>query len=551
MLSIILVSDCIAQSVDQGQRLLEERRAEQLQKRAKRQKGGLQITVGAIAKPGQEKPCFPIRSVDVTGATKIAESEISKVVKEQISDCMGPKGIGALLQAISKLYIEAGYITSRALLPEQDLSTGFLQITIVEGRIGDFAMTIVRDEKKEEAAKSKVETAFPGLKGKILYLRDVEQGLDQINRLKSNTATLDIKPGEKPGESILAITNKVEDRFRGFVETYVTHDGDTHTSQANLSFEADDLLNINDTWYIAYSGGSSSNSMSFSASAPYGFWLYSMSGSYSEELSQLTSSSDLFQQSTTATAQVERLMFRDAKSKLKVSGSFTYKWSKRWINASDLTPQKLAISGTTVSYEHYLPGAFISVYGGLQVGLPVLGVPQDAPADTGAPQARFGKLNVGGAYYKAFETGMTLYSSAATIFSSDPLYSTEQLTIGGSSTVRGFESGQQAGEQGIYIQNTLTFPMHTFWGGADAFQKSVGTNADWLNKISSYAFLDLGAVRNVANDKTYHMSGIGAGFKISTDVVSTDLYFAWPVKGLSNVETSKLEARLRVTVKTF
>ena len=38
---------------------------------------------------------------------------------------------------------------------------------------------------------------FPGLEGKPLKLTELDQGLDQANRLQSNTTKLDILPGRR------------------------------------------------------------------------------------------------------------------------------------------------------------------------------------------------------------------------------------------------------------------------------------------------------------------------------------------------------------------
>lgn len=50
-------------------------------------------------------------------------------------------------------------------------------------------------------------TIFPGVKGSVLQLRDIEQGLDQLNRLPSNNATMRIEPGAEAGSSRVLINN--------------------------------------------------------------------------------------------------------------------------------------------------------------------------------------------------------------------------------------------------------------------------------------------------------------------------------------------------------
>ncbi|MHA4875143.1 POTRA domain-containing protein, partial [Enterococcus faecium] len=88
-------------------------------------------------------------------------------------------------------YLSEGYITSRAFLPEQDLASGILTLGILEGRVEN----IVIDGKPDPMTL----TLFPNLAGEILNLRDLEQGVEQLSRLRSLSYRLDIQPGRQAG----------------------------------------------------------------------------------------------------------------------------------------------------------------------------------------------------------------------------------------------------------------------------------------------------------------------------------------------------------------
>src|SRR3546814_18044191 len=112
--------------------------------------------------------------------------------------CVEVDEIGRLLGEVTKAYIDRGYATTRAYLPEQDLSSGRLRIEVVEGRISRIEV---------DGSGVFVPGAFLYPDGDRLNLRRLEQGLDQINRLSSNNATLDIQPGDRPGERVVVIHN--------------------------------------------------------------------------------------------------------------------------------------------------------------------------------------------------------------------------------------------------------------------------------------------------------------------------------------------------------
>lgn len=102
--------------------------------------------------------------------------------------CLGMGKITELLAHISDWYISRGYITSRAFLTEQDLSGGQLNIVVLEGRL-----EAIRLEGKTPRM---LKMAFPGRVGSILNLRDIEQGMEQINRLRTEPVQIEILPGD-------------------------------------------------------------------------------------------------------------------------------------------------------------------------------------------------------------------------------------------------------------------------------------------------------------------------------------------------------------------
>ena len=77
----------------------------------------------------------------------------------------------------------------RAYLPQQDLSGGRLEIVVIEGKVSAIE---VEDGDQQSISLGNV---APFIEGKALNLRDLEQALDQINRLASNSATVDTLHG--------------------------------------------------------------------------------------------------------------------------------------------------------------------------------------------------------------------------------------------------------------------------------------------------------------------------------------------------------------------
>jgi hemolysin activation/secretion protein len=173
---------------------------------AERLKALRKMTPGVAAKaagqpqsPGSagRGKCFDITRAEVEGVSKISKSEIERVIGPYRNKCVGIAEINMLLRDLTNVYLDRGYVTSRVYVPQQDIAkTKLLRLTVVEGVLADIYLN-----GKKTPRNGLLATAFPGVVGQAANIRDIEQGLDQINRLSSNSAKTSMLPGEAPGTS--------------------------------------------------------------------------------------------------------------------------------------------------------------------------------------------------------------------------------------------------------------------------------------------------------------------------------------------------------------
>lgn len=179
-------------------RLLEEQR---------RRLEELKELPGKAAKPTQptapvDTRCFPIKTIEIKGADSLSASEREQLLKPYINQCLGVPQLNELLKVITDYYLEKGLVTSRAYLPQQDLSSGHLQVLVVEGRLEGLKGAEGSGLSERELAMS-----FPGKAGDLLNLRDIEQMVDQLNRLPSNRVQMELAPGQDLGGSDVLVKN--------------------------------------------------------------------------------------------------------------------------------------------------------------------------------------------------------------------------------------------------------------------------------------------------------------------------------------------------------
>ncbi len=191
--------------------------------------------------------------------------------------CVGKHGLDMLIKGLSQAILARGYVTTRVLLPEQDLSTGTLKLSLIPGVIRHVRFA---DEKLRATWK----TAFPTGDGELLNLRDLEQGLEQMKRVTSQDVSMQIVPADVPGESDVVLDVK-----RGKPWTVVASIDNSGTRatgrlQGNLSLGIDNPLGLNDIFNIGVSqdlefGDKRLGSHGWNGfySIPWGYWTATLS----------------------------------------------------------------------------------------------------------------------------------------------------------------------------------------------------------------------------------------------------------------------------------
>lgn len=127
-----------------------------------------------------EPRCFPIQDIELKGPDSLSAADRARLLKPCISQCLGVTQLNELLKVITDDYIAKGRVTSRAYLPQQDLSRGHLQVLVVEGKLEG-----IKGAQGSTVTDRELAMAFPGKVGEALNLREVEQLVDQLSRLSA------------------------------------------------------------------------------------------------------------------------------------------------------------------------------------------------------------------------------------------------------------------------------------------------------------------------------------------------------------------------------
>lgn len=138
--------------------------------------------------------CIDIQQVELAGVTLLRPAVQAAAVAPYQNQCLTAAQLNLLLQDITHAYVERGYVTTRAYLPAQDLSSGQLKIQVMEGHVEalDGASVLSAQE---------LSMLLPLQAGQAFNIRSLEQAVDQLGRLPSRQVQFDLQPGEEAGGS--------------------------------------------------------------------------------------------------------------------------------------------------------------------------------------------------------------------------------------------------------------------------------------------------------------------------------------------------------------
>jgi len=456
-----------AQQIQNSQ---QERQQQQLREDALRRGHAMpqETPEAAVAKVPKSTICRDIKEVVLTGVTLLPEAEQKRLTAPYENRCLYAEDIEKLLADILKAYMDRGYVAVRPYVQTQDLSKGRLEILIVEGKVEG----LILKDGRTILPSANLTTAFPMLAGQPLNLRDIEQGLDQINRLASNSATMEISPGKEAGASVVVIKN--EPTFPVHAAAGVDNLGGLSTGrdQASYTLSVDNPLRLND--FITYthrntilesSSYRDSVSDSFFYSLPFGRWTVQLSYSASDYHSPVVTASNTLVargNSETTRAELNYVAYRDQNQKLTLLAALNNKSTRNYLADEylNVSSRNLSIADADANWSGRFFGLGLNAGLGLSQGVRQFDAKVDADG-TGvtSPHGQAGKLRYSaglGAPFAVLGQVFTFSSQLTGQYAFEPLYGSEQITLGSYYTVRGFNRNSLSGDRGWYVRNELS-----------------------------------------------------------------------------------------------
>lgn len=503
------------------------------------------------------------------------ENLLNEIEKENIlskyeNKKLGSTDISNILVELTNRLIEKGYVTSTASLSENNnLNSETLNLKIISGKIEKIILN-------EDDSLDKLKKYFlvSTKEEKVLNVRDLDTTTENFNYLEANNMTMEIIPSDKENYSIIKLKNEMKDKFTiSLLTNNYGEDNQNGIWRGGTSINIDSPLGIGDRVYFSYMTVHKKKAdrswkrtteilkpgeilpigpkgydpakdtlpykreldlYNFRYTMKFRDYTLSLGSSRSENISSFYTSTTIYDMETMSSSfsvNLDKILWRNQKSKLSLGVGLKRKHNKSYIEdtlLSDriLTIGDISLNGTTVFY-----GGIFGISLDYERGLRALGA-------SNTPKAEFKKYSLNLNYYKPLTKKLVYRFNTLTSHSKDVLYASEKQSIGGVGSVPGYHRrGNIMGDRAIEIENELSYKI---------------IDSEKIGRLSPYISYSYGAVRNNKNPSVYgkgYVSGASIGLRYSMKYLDIDLAYAKALSHSSYIKPRDREIYFSTSLK--
>jgi hemolysin activation/secretion protein len=422
-------------------------------------------------------PRFFVHGYRVLDCTVFSDAELARVLDPYNGREISSEELAEVRDALTRLYVDHGYVNSGALIPDQDMTDGIVEIQIVEGRLGAIRVSgqhWFREDRLRDriAVGLSVPLDLPKLENNL-------QLLQQDPRIERVYARL--LPSERVGEAVLMVRVEERSPYRLEVSTSNYDPVAFGGVRGQLRLGDDNVLGFGDAFdarlTVAHGLTRAEGRYEFPLDAR-GTVLqlrgeYSNSRVVEDPFDALDIETDYY----AARIGVVHPLYRSPRGSVRAGLFFEWRRAETCFRAlEDLIgcdPFDFvgagAVSGTaTVSvarfsteWERLERNQVFAARSLLSVGLPVLGARSGGVFPDGRFVAWLGQFQ----WARRFEPwGVQAIFRTDAQLSNGALPNLEQFPVGGHASVRGYRENQLVRDEGVVASIELRLPVWRFEG---------------------------------------------------------------------------------------
>ncbi len=455
-----------------------------------------------------------VKQFDFTGSTVFSQAELTSAIAEFMGQPISFAQLVQAANAITDLYVEQGYITSGAYVPEQNLESATLKIQIVEGSLAEIEVNVIEGRLNESYIRDRLRrrTTTP------LNINQLQEAL-QLLQLNPLIESLDaeLSTGIQPGTNLLTVSVITADTFTLQTELNNNRNFSLGTFERGIELEEANLLGIGDKLRLTYDNTDGSNqyggSYAFPLNTSDGFLSFNFRLAQNQIVQSDLEDFDIEIDSRNYDLIWRQPVLQNATPEVSQELALDLTASRRESDTTIAnTPFDLSgankegeIRTSTLSFgQEWLqrnPQQVISARSQFNVGLDVFGavIVEDEPnSQFFSWRGQLSYLRLLSPPEDSAAIGSTILLRSEIQLSADPLISTEQFSLGGATTVRGYRQDALLSDNGFLASAELRLPIARF---------------SQINATLQFTpFIDFGTGWNTDDEATAFDTLVGTGF---------------------------------------
>ncbi|MGR3279119.1 ShlB/FhaC/HecB family hemolysin secretion/activation protein [Acaryochloris marina NIES-2412] len=442
--------------------------------------------------PGTDVP-IEVTRIEVVGSTVLAESEISPITQPLEGKTVTLADLNTAAQDITKLYLAKGYLTSRAIVSPQTITDGVVQIQIVEGSLESIDIE-GNNRLNTGYIRSRIEQGVD----EPLNTNDLE---DQLQLLKADPlldnidATLQAGQGKGKSQLKLEVDEASSLILGANIDNYTSPStGSVRTGVTvgtrNLTGNGDSLLA---SYNRSVTGGLNTIDASYTipVNAKNGTVQLRTIIQRNEITEDPFDQFDIISDSERYSISFRQPLIRNPREEFALSAGFSHQRSLGFVNADGIPtilfgPDANGLTRTSVfqfgqDYTHRDPNGVWALRSQFNLGVDIGATSNPGPI----PDGEFFSWLAQAQRVQRLGQNNLLIMQADLQLTPDSLLSSEQFTVGGAQSVRGYRQNALSGDNGFRFSLENRIALAKNEEGSPIFQVA--------------PFVDLGVVFNSNN----------------------------------------------------
>jgi hemolysin activation/secretion protein len=424
-------------------------------------------------------PRIVLREIRVTGVTAFSEDELRRVTERYVGRPVSAHELQQLGDELTLLYVDAGYVNSGAVLPDQEITDGVVEYRVVEGALEEIQISGNR-WFRERWLRARLE------RGASVPLRvaDLEQQLQILQQdARIRRVRAELLPGARRGDAILRVDVEEERPYRAWLEFSNHEPPSVGALGASVRLAHDNLTGWGDRLEIEAAFTEGYRDYTGRYEIPVNRWDTTVRAFYdygeSDVVEEPFDAFDIEAEWQSFGVGVLQPLRRTSRERLDAWLDVEHRRSESFLlgepfSFGDLAPSERGRAEINVirlgaEWTYRDLAQALALRSQASVGVDVFGATSSdsSSAPDGSFVAWLGQI----LWARRFERwGLELIARADCQLANDPLLSLEQFSIGGRYTVRGYRENQLVRDNGVLASVELRVPLWRGAGGRDYVQ---------------------------------------------------------------------------------